>query len=706
MAVALLAPILLHLPPASLQLGEVASQDVLAPLAITYTSNVLTEIRREAAERAVAPVYSPPDTGIARQQLERLRTALSYINNVRSDTYASSEQKLKDLGALDALKLAPETAAGLLDLSEGHWQAVQQESVRVLEQVMRTSIRPERLEDAQASIPMLISLSLPDAQAIQIEQLVSPFVVANSFLNETLTQAARQKARDAVGPVVEAFVPGESIISRGRVITAADVEAMEQVGLMRPRLRWQDVAGALLISGLMLALLGFYLRAKPAVSREPYSLMVISLLFLAFLFGGRMAFDTRSAFSYAYPLAAYTLIVSALFSTQPAVVSSLPLAILVGYGFPDSLEITLYYIMTGLFGAFALGRGRRIGSFFLAGLAVAFSGAVVLIVLRLPLLSTNWWDLGMVLGIPLLNGLATAALTLLLEVFAASGFRMATPMHLMELTRPDHPLLGMILQKAPGTYQHSLQLANLAEQAAERIGADPLLTRVGALYHDAGKALNPFCFIENQLPGFTNPHDEMDPLTSAQVIIRHVPDGYELVNKYRLPRLVCDFVVQHHGTMITQFQYHRALEAAGGDEGKVDIRKFRYPGPRPRSKETALLMLADGCEARVRAEAPKDEAALRKLIKEVIDNRVARRQLDETNLTLRDLDTILDSFTSTLRGFYHSRVKYPALESPGEQVPSLAPSSLDVSTNPLRSSQSSPSTAEARPAAALTPKKM
>jgi putative nucleotidyltransferase with HDIG domain len=254
----------------------------------------------------------------------------------------------------------------------------------------------------------------------------------------------------------------------------------------------------------------------------------------------------------------------------------------------------------------------------------------------------------------------------------------------MDLTRPDHPLLHILLHDAPGTYQHSLQVANLAEQAAEQIDADPLLTRVGALYHDIGKTANPVFFIENQPPGFANPHDTLPPQESAAIIICHVTDGLDLGRKYRLPRCILDFINEHHGTAITRYQYINAVKAAGGDESKVDIEQFRYPGIRPQSRETAVLMLADGCEARVRAERPVDRERLNEIVKEVINARVSSGQLDDTNLTLSDLNTILNSFTTTLRGIYHPRVKYPKLESVvppehfAEPLPKQADSTADL----------------------------
>ncbi len=262
------------------------------------------------------------------------------------------------------------------------------------------------------------------------------------------------------------------------------------------------------------------------------------------------------------------------------------------------------------------------------------------------------------------NGMASASLTLILQFLFAQLLGLATALQLLEISRPDHPLQQFILQNAPGSYQHSLQVAIMAEQAADRIGADSLLVRVGAVYHDAGKALNPLFYIENQIPGKLNPHDDLDPVVSAQTIIRHVPDSVQLAKKYRLPSRIIDFMREHHGTMLTRYQFARALEAARDDPEKVDINLFRYPGPRPQSRETALLMLADGCQARARAELPQDEEELTMLVRKVIAYCQQEGQLDDTRLTLRDLNVITEAFVKTLQNTYHPRIRYPEISAP------------------------------------------
>jgi putative nucleotidyltransferase with HDIG domain len=257
----------------------------------------------------------------------------------------------------------------------------------------------------------------------------------------------------------------------------------------------------------------------------------------------------------------------------------------------------------------------------------------------------------------------------LVQYIVAQLLGLSNPLHLIELSRPDHPLLQYVLQNSPGTYQHSLQVSNLAEQAAKAIGADQVLTRVGSLFHDCGKAPNSQFFIENQLQGKIDAHDEMEPEIAARTIINHVPDGIALANKYHLPPKIRDFISEHHGTGITRYQYGRALENVKNDPTKVDKTLYMYPGPKPRSKETALLMLADGCEARARAELPKTDVDLKSLIKKVIDARLQEGQLDDSPLTLRDLRLISETFYTILVNTHHPRLIYPEThEEPEEPV--------------------------------------
>jgi len=698
---AILALLLQYLTPFSsptLQVGQVASQDILAPQDISYESEVLTEKERADAERSVPFIYTSPDTSVARQQLEHLRAALNFISSVRADTYATPEQKLADLSALENIHLNQETATRILALSDARWQAVQQESIVVLEQVMRGTIREDRLEEARRNIPTLVSLSLSEEQTAIVAEIVSAFVAPNSLYSENLTEAARQRAREAVEPVTRTYKAGETVVQRGQVLTSTDVEALQQLGLVQPQVSWKEIASAAALVLLVITFLSIYLRAKRSLASDLRGLTLLALLFSLFLLTARLVIPGHVLLPYIFPLAAYSLTAAVLFGADIALVSSLPLALLTAYGLPNALELTLYYTFTSLFGVLTLGRAQRISAFLWAGAVMTGSGAILTIIYRLPEATTDLLGLANLTGASVLYGIASASLTVLLQFVLAQFLGMTTALQLMEISRPDHPLLQLVLRNAPGTYQHSLQVANLAEQAAEYIDADTLLTRVGALYHDIGKALNPMFFIENQVPGSSNPHDDLDPLASSEIIIHHVTEGVELARKHRLPRRIQDFIREHHGTMITRYQYVKAVEAAGGDETRVDKERFRYPGPRPSSRETAILMLADGCEARVRAVRPKDAAELHDLIKDVIQKRIQMGQLDDTDLTLKDLDAIAESITATLRGIYHPRIEYPKLETSGEAEVTRPVNALPPTTEiPTQPHKDTPTAASSNP---------
>jgi putative nucleotidyltransferase with HDIG domain len=663
---ALLLPILQDLSEPPLSIGDVAPYDIHAPVSLTYQSQILTIRQQEAAAAAVPPIYSPADTNIARQQLEELRNTLTYIDSVRADSFTPQEQKISDLAAIEHAQLSRDTIIAILSLSSSRWLGVSQEATSVLDQVMREPIREDQLISVDQKIPTLISLSFPVDQSAIITSLVQAFVVPNSLYDGQLTEAAKQQARENVTPVTRSFMANEIIIQAGKVITVTDFEALQQYGLAQPKNHWQDIISSFGLTLLTAAIFIFYFRRNPQLfSGEPgiRNLTLLVTLFLLFLMIARVAIPGHAVIPYVYPVMGFALTISALFSSELALISVVPLAFLIPYNLPDAQALTLFYLLGSLFGVFVLRRAQRLTSFFWSGAAIAISGSVIAIAYRIIQPTADWIGVATLALAATINGIASASIGLISHYYLSPLLGKIAHLQLIELSRPDHPLQQLLLRNAPGTYQHSLQLANLVEQAAETIGADATLARVGALYHDIGKLINPFFFIENQPPGDINPHNDLDPEASAATIIRHVADGLELARKYHLPKQILDFISQHHGTTITRYQYSRALELAGMNKDAVDIEKFRYPGPRPCSREIALLMLADTCEARMRAERPKDEDGLHELIKSVIKDKLELGELDDTQLTLKDLDEIIDSFTSTLRGVYHPRIQYPKSES-------------------------------------------
>jgi putative nucleotidyltransferase with HDIG domain len=662
-ALILILPLSAQNDAATLGLGDVASQDILAPRALSYQSEVLTELKRQEAAAEVEAQYAPSSSSITRTQVNNLRDVIEYISIVRADEFASQEQKLSDMAAIQSINLSQESAQNLITISDSSWQTVQQESISVLEQVMRSQVREDRLEEARRTIPAMISLSLSEDQARLVQELTIAFVAPNSLYSEELTEEQRAEAMAAVEPVIQSYVAGETVVPRGHVITESDLEALDQFGLLEPEIGWKDKASILALVAVNFIFVTIYFAQRPDLRSSPASLIIMALLFLVYLGGARLIIPNRTIVPYMFPLAGFGMLVAALVNARAAFILAVPLAILSGYGLSYSYELTLFYLFTSAFGILLLRNIHRVLSFFWAGLGVAISGITIVIAMRLtnPLLDAI--GLLQLSAASLFNGVAAAMLTILLQFLLAQILGLTTTLQLIEISRPDHPLLQTLLRNAPGTYQHSLQIANLAEQAAERINANTLLTRVGALYHDAGKVRYPLYFIENQVAGSPNPHDNLPPEESAAIIIQHVPDGVELVKKHHLPKRIIDFVLEHHGTMMTRYQYHNAVKAADGDASQVNKSLFTYPGPRPQSRETALVMLADGVEARARAERPESEEAIHNLVRDTVENRLGSGQLAETDLTIQNIEEIIDSFTTTLRGVFHPRIKYPGSQT-------------------------------------------
>ncbi|MEA2008239.1 MAG: HDIG domain-containing protein, partial [Chloroflexota bacterium] len=642
--------------------GGVASQDILAPYAVSYISEVLTNESKEQAAKTVSDVYTFRDSGVARQQLQYLRAALNFIQTVRGDEYSTPEQKLADLAALEGIRLTPETAQAILEFSDARWQVVRQEVIVVLEQVMRSTIREYELEKARRNVLSLVSLSLPEGEVAIVSEITAAFVAPNSFYNEEQTEIAREQAREEADAVTRSIATGETILRRGEIAEAEDIEALEQVGLLTSTMGEDEQAGVIAVVALSAVLIILFFRAYPDLTHQPKKLILLVSLLIAFLVLGRLATPGHVVIPYLFPIAAYPLIVSVLIDRKTALFTIIPLAMLMTYGLPNALDLTLYYALGGIIGVLALRRSQRVSTYLVAAGFISVAGSSVIVAYRIFTPGTDWQGLVTLVGASIFSGIASAGLTILIEYTLAPLLGLTTTLQLMDLSRPDQPLLQLLLREAPGTYQHTLQMANLVEQAAERLGANSLLARVGSLYHDVGKAKYPQFFIENQIPGQLDTHEDMPPAESAQHIIQHVLNGIELAQEYKIPKRIQDFILEHHGTSLTRYQYTQAINKADGDEYMVDISKFRYPGPKPQSVETALVMLADGSEAYARAKRPENSEDLRSLVKEIVDKRLEAGQLDDTPLTLKDLTTIIDSFTATLKGTYHSRVNYPEVK--------------------------------------------
>jgi len=653
----------------SLQVGQVSPSDILAPRKITFESKSLTEEARRQAEARVAEVYDPPDPRVARQQNSLARQALDYIDTVRQRTDISPKEKVSALMAGPDLDLAPEVVAHLLNLPEPAWRAVYSETLFVINRIMREPIREAGVADAIRMIPGTISPSLTEDQATIVTSLARGFIHPNTFYNEQVTLTRRTAAREQVQPVQRTIERGQVIVRTGEIVTARDLEALEALGLLQTQVRWNQVLGTLLFITITTSTLGGYvLRRSPGFWMNGRHVMLFIFIVLLFAAAAKLTVPGHPLLPYVFPAAAASMILTVLLGPQFALATTVLMGVIVTWLSAGSLELFVYVLSGSLAAILSVWRIDRLTTFLWAGVWVVIAQLTTVTAFRL--LTDMPWDMLTALQTTLavaVNGALSVSLTVAGFLVLGHLFGITTSLQLMDLARPTHPLLRQLQLKAPGTYHHSLVVSNMAEEAAQRIGADALMVRVAAYYHDVGKSIRPYFFVENQMDG-VNAHDRLDPKTSAHIIIAHVADGIELAKKHKLPPAIRDFIAQHHGQRLATYFYRQAVN--GSQNGNsVNPDDFRYPGPRPQSREAAILMLADSTEATVRACRPTSATEIDQVVHSVIDERIAEGELDACDLTLRDIQQIREAFVCILQGVYHPRILYPdEIKKPDEQL--------------------------------------
>jgi cyclic-di-AMP phosphodiesterase PgpH len=657
-------------PGLRIEEGRPADRDIVASGPISFESVVQTEAERERVRNGVEPQYDysvDKALDVSVQQVAALRGALFPVDRAfDTDTPASErrstlEQVLPDLSA--------EARATLVALDRARWPTVKGEATRVLETVERTEVRDAALAAVRGDLSRRFGEVLDDPERTLAEEIIRPFIAANSTYSEALTEEVRKQRAAAVVPVQVRIQPGQIIIRAGDPITAADIEILDRASLLDAAPDVAAVAGWFLLAALVVGLLlAWVWRFRPEVWHRTNVLVLVGLLLVVTTFALKLTAG-RAAFPFLLPVAAVGMLIAVLLDAGAATVVMAVLALIAGAVNGNSLEMAAYVFLGGFAGIVAVRRGDRLQVFVQAGIAIFIVQALVISAFSLfgardPRGVFELWAASAASA----GGAAVAAV----GSFAVLGnlFGILTVFHLLELGNPSQPLLRRLLVETPGTYHHSIMVGNLAERAAEAIGADPLITRVAAYYHDIGKLANPYAFIENQAGG-DNIHDELEPDVSAQILKQHVVDGIDLAYRSKLPKSLIAFIPQHHGTATMAYFLARVRELAaapyggiGTVEGKkaaeaVDERKFRHIGPKPQSREAALIMLADGVEASVRSLASRDEPAIRSMVARIIDERLADGQFDECELTLRDIERVREAFISQLLGMYHTRIAYP-----------------------------------------------
>lgn len=671
--------------------GAISAQDIRSPVTIENIKET-ERVQQQAADN-VEPVYSLKSR-YADNQVERIndvyqtvRLVLLEVRDQRGeimnigDTEAaeeseqevwSMEEQVEELRSRISPeigeRISEESLVTFLNASSEELQAAQETTAAAVYDVMMEEVGVGEVQDARNEVESIIrEASLRNALIDAMAELARRAITANYMIDDEATQEAREAAADAVEPAM--IREGQLLVEEGQVITAEVYEDLNLAGLTEDTYSYGPYAGLALIITLMMLMLSFYLSdAKTTLQSNNTHLLLFMLIYTITLIIMKLTsllyYTEVTGLMYAVPVAAGTILVSLLLQTRVALFMSFLLAIAASIIFNQQTaaimdySFGIYVFFSGLAGVFFLSKTNRLTYMLKTGTQISLVNITVVIALVfLKSLPFSLSELGLYIGFAALSGYLSIILAVGLLPFFETGFGVLSSSKLIELSNPNKPLLRKILLEAPGTYHHSVVVANLAEGACEAIGANGLLARVGAYYHDIGKTKRPQFFIENQMK-IDNPHDKIPPRTSADIIIAHPYDGAEMLKQERIPREIIDIAEQHHGTTLLKYFYYKAKEA-GEDAEEAD---YRYPGPRAKTKESAIVGIADSVEAAVRSMQSPSYEKMEELVRKIINDRLEDGQFDECDLTLKELHTAFLSICETLKGTFHSRIDYPSDE--------------------------------------------
>lgn len=674
----------------NLELFSVAEKTIRSP--ITIEDKESTEANRMKAVEQVKDVYRVKSE-YAQNRVDLVTSIFGSVTEVNDEVKEELDQKKKaaeDADGEDApapeepaieeklakLKtkltenetktLSDEVFIALLQASKEELLVAKDLTVTAINNTMKRSVPADEVENAKLNVEEeLRYTSLSSNLKKAVIELGRYAVVQNEFYDPEATEDQRQQAMDSVEPV--RILEGQILVDEGQLISREVYKKLQLVGLLESENSYKPFIGLAMLVALILFALFVIFNEMENVDKKQKNLLIFSIIFITSILLMKMVslFDEfeYSEIGYIFPAAMGAMLIKILINERLALFQMAILAvsgtIIFNEGITGTLNVTIgvYILISGLAAILFLQKQSRRSKILQAGLSVSVVNLIVILsILFLRNSQYSGLEYGFYFIAAFVSGIVSAVLTIGLLPFFEAGFGILSTLRLIELSNPNHPLLRKILTEAPGTYHHSVMVANLSEAACEAIGANGLLARVGCYYHDIGKTKRPQFFIENQI-NMDNPHDKLPALTSKNIIIAHATDGAEMLRKHRMPKEIIDIAEQHHGTTLLKFFYHKAKQS--GQEVKEE--DFRYPGPNPRTKESAVIGIADSVEAAVRSMAHPTHEQIENLVHNIIGDRLQDGQLSECDITLKELDTVADTLCETLKGIFHSRIEYPEM---------------------------------------------
>jgi putative nucleotidyltransferase with HDIG domain len=641
-----------------IEAGKPSPRAILAPTTVQYIDKAKTREQQDAAAAAVQDVYVT-DGKVAASELADIENLFNAVQDASAmpidpqDQAATAAVRLQDKRFLDDI-------GALLSLTTGQRQQARDAAVQAVSTVTSKGVSRDTLalavEEAKADVRN--SSSDPNVQAAA-QEVVADAVQPNLVLDRKETDRRKKAAREAIKPVITTKLDGEVLVNKGEVVTPDEVDLLKSLGFKKATFTPLNILFTAIFVLLLLGAVSMYLgKFRRLFYDSPGLLVLLGGSIVVFAAVAKVLTVAARSWSplwgFLMPSAAIAMIVGVLFDSGTALVMVAMCGLVTGVVTGGNFSLVSLSLLGGFFPALYASRTssrhqlRRTGLYTAFWVALVAFGATALTPARQGMLMNT--------GIGFLNGAVCTVIAMGSLPFLETTFRVTTNTWLLELASPDQELLEELAMKAPGTYSHSVMVANLAEAAAREIGSDPMLAKVTSYYHDVGKVKRPQFFVENQ-PSDSNPHEHLSPNLSTLIITSHVKDGVEMLEANHLPPDLVEIVRQHHGTSLVRYFYEKALAT---EEGPVDESRFRYHFPKPRRRTAGILMLADAVEAAARTLTKASPAAVEQLVERIVEGKLSDGQLDECDLTFEETTRIKKVFARVLTGTLHPRIDYPA----------------------------------------------
>lgn len=646
-----------------LETGDMALKTVVAPRFIEFQSRedrVRTDDLRKERASLVDPVYSI-DESINKSIQSKIVNFFTRAKDYRNDTLKNPDSEIP---------------ASLQFISRGEWQPLSELDEKSFASLEYTTLQNLNalLDEGISSVdaPGIRRQILNNVRVLGFDRVSERFVVKvilqyiepNYVFDEAKTAALVQSEVDSISPFVTLYKEGQPIIYRGEIVTTSHIEtlrALNLYGLNANLVKYLGIVIFVLFLMMMYERFVYYFfRAKHADIRQYYLVFIIAsiVILIARILLDVKELETISNLHYLIPIPIVAMSVSLLVNSRIALLAGTITSILIAVMLQGDFYLFGFLFLSSAVAGFSSYQVFRRIELIKAGNIVGLFniGFVVCMGLMLEINDLRWYLSNGVVAFG--GGFLSAMITTALLPYLESFFKLTTSLTLLEQSNLNHPLLKKLMINAPGTYQHSLMVATLAEAAAESVGADVVLARIGAYFHDIGKMKRPSFFTENQFSG-ENPHDALTPRMSKIVISAHTKDGVEMAKRYKLPKVLQDFMIEHHGTSLVSYFYSQAVhdeEDSHGDGPSEE--EFRYPGPKPQTKESGIIMLSDSVEAAVRSMSQPTLSKIETLIDKIFQDKLADGQLSDCPLTMKEIRHIRHSFLTLFQGIYHSRIDY------------------------------------------------